>query len=825
MQKFHASKRMGLLEEISANLEFAEAKKDSLRKSILMLMVDWRDFEKHQGTTNKCLIECLDELESREKHLNSVQESVSQSSMELRLMEKSVDQKAKEVEDKEKGLICLQEKRMMELELKEKEWALKKEEVIEEFRKREMELGEEEKAVKGLIGKLEMEKNEILGMEKLVEERLREVWLKEESFEERGREIEKRVSELDHRERKIKEREKRVNFSQFGPMAVEREREIEMKEKEVSIMREDLEFKEKDLEFERVVNEKREKELDIREKQLETKKKEYEITQECFEEVHMKEKQCLLEKELLDKGNKELEKKRKEFEDTVKGVKELKMTKKQLERKKKELEMMESQLETKKKELEVTQECLKELRLAKSECHLEKELLEKGNRELELKKKELEDRITEFDLREKELELKEEKLNDKLRACVKRELEEKVMDDRAISNPSSPLFIFSVEFDGLDLHMFLNGHEMNLDSADEVFKDLQSSGDPAYLVLNAMETLNPSYLRKVGMEFGGRVAESCILLLEQLIRISPKIQSCVRTEALKLAQEWKEMIKAGNSLDVLGFLHLLASFDLASAFDMEEVMNFLDSVAQHQKTPELCRRLGVTDKMPGFIFGLTKKMLLLLAVEYVYEFNLVDKIPPVALLKKHVLHSRLVANEICNDGQSTSEAQDKAMMNEICDLKSVIKCIMDHGLQSEYSPDQLRERVVLLERRRAHLKTIMPAPSSKELPKFDANNELPVAWLKQESTKKRSHPDGAFVNEARLPPSNKSRRFAPPAEASQNGQVANCQHFHSNSVQPFSQRPGPKRYGPDVGAPPKHYRGRSFTALIHSRNHNRWRKH
>nr|XP_027107564.1 FRIGIDA-like protein 2 [Coffea arabica] len=306
---------------------------------------------------------------------------------------------------------------------------------------------------------------------------------------------------------------------------------------------------------------------------------------------------------------------------------------------------------------------------------------------------------------------------------------------------------------------------MNLESPDEVFKDLQSSGDPVYFALTAVEALYPPYLRKVDMVFEGRVASCCILLLEQLLRLSPQIQPSAKSGALKLASEWKAIIETGNVLEVLGFLYLLASFDLASAFDVKEVMNFVEIVAQNQKTPELCRLLGLTDKIPericiglmqhfegkilsvggkgqgegllkcvggclispgwssnnlggGFIIGLTKKKRYLLAFEYVYEFNLVDKIPPIALVKKHVSHSKQVAKTLCNDGQNTPEAQIKALVNEISALKSAIKSIIDRGLEREYSPNQLRQRVIQLESRRANLKTSLSAPISEELPNW-----------------------------------------------------------------------------------------------------------
>lgn len=131
------------------------------------------------------------------------------------------------------------------------------------------------------------------------------------------------------------------------------------------------------------------------------------------------------------------------------------------------------------------------------------------------------------------------------------------------------------------------------------------------------------------------------------------------------------------------------------------------------------------------------------------------------------------------------------MANEISALKSVIKSITDHGLQSEYSPDQLRERVAQLENRRSNLKTSLSAPISQELLKLDRNKELPVApkaQVKREDTRKRPRPCNAINNDVQLPPQNKSQRLAAPVEVAQNDQLADGQYF--DSVQPFSRRSG-----------------------------------
>ncbi|KAK8712950.1 hypothetical protein V6N13_148178 [Hibiscus sabdariffa] len=57
--------------------------------------------------------------------------------------------------------------------------------------------------------------------------------------------------------------------------------------------------------------------------------------------------------------------------------------------------------------------------------------------------------------------------------------------------------------------------------------------------------------------------------------------------------------ESGHELEVLGFLILLASFQLVGAFDTDELVNFLEFFAQHIQTPELFKVLGLGDKTTG----------------------------------------------------------------------------------------------------------------------------------------------------------------------------------------------------------------------------------
>ena len=75
----------------------------------------------------------------------------------------------------------------------------------------------------------------------------------------------------------------------------------------------------------------------------------------------------------------------------------------------------------------------------------------------------------------------------------------------------------------------------------------------------------------------------------------------MKQEAMRLAMEWrvKMRVDTQHSLEVLGFLQLLASYGLASAFDADELILYLEKVAEHEQLPGLCQILGFDNKVPG----------------------------------------------------------------------------------------------------------------------------------------------------------------------------------------------------------------------------------
>ncbi|XP_009779774.1 FRIGIDA-like protein 5 isoform X1 [Nicotiana sylvestris] len=318
---------------------------------------------------------------------------------------------------------------------------------------------------------------------------------------------------------------------------------------------------------------------------------------------------------------------------------------------------------------------------------------------------ELESREKHFEDRCKELGEKEKQLNAIPNAHIKSEPAEEVALDRVnaiVGNSTVTSFV--VIMDGKSLQIFLNEHEKVLDlMSDEVFKALQMSPDPAQLVLDAMEGFYPPHLRKGETEFEGSVARrSCILLLEQLIRVSPDIQDFVRGVARNIARDWRVKMKVtkGNQHEILGFLYLLAAYNLVSSFKVDYLMILLEIVAKHDKFAELCGSLGMKQNLPGFVQNLLTQRQHLEAIRYAYAFELVDQFPPTAILKNYVEYVERNYMNVCQKETCSFEEKIEAIEQQVASIRAVIRCILNYKLQFKYPIEHLEECIEVLTRQK-----------------------------------------------------------------------------------------------------------------------------
>ena len=227
--------------------------------------------------------------------------------------------------------------------------------------------------------------------------------------------------------------------------------------------------------------------------------------------------------------------------------------------------------------------------------------------EVELKEKRVDERVRDLQTREKmfEMKLKQHDLHAANDVKVKTEpLGECDDGDEMLVDPSYADIKINVTMDGSALQTFLNGrvndHEI---LRDEIIAGLRLSSDPAKLVLDAILGFYPDELKNGDVGFDLVVVrKSCILLLEQLIKMKPHIKPRVRDRALRVAIQWKGKMKIGDidhCLEVVGFLQLVATYGLTCSFDKDELLLLFEGCTCHDQAPELCRSLGLTDDIHG----------------------------------------------------------------------------------------------------------------------------------------------------------------------------------------------------------------------------------
>ncbi|KAF7831306.1 FRIGIDA-like protein 1 [Senna tora] len=238
---------------------------------------------------------------------------------------------------------------------------------------------------------------------------------------------------------------------------------------------------------------------------------------------------------------------------------------------------------------------------------------------------------------------------------------------------------------------------------------LRCAPDPAAMVLDSLDGFfEVNELKDVELR---KLRRGCITLLEQLRVISPNIGFKVREQAKKLAVEWKGrlMAEGAKTMEALGFLHFVAAYGLVSEASMDELVDFTAMAANCEEVPELCRVIGLVDKIPDLVQKLVDKGKHVMAVKYVFEFNLNDKIPPVPILKACVDEANKLAKRLSQEGKPLSEVTAR----EIHALKTVIKVIVSHKLESEYPPASLEQRMELLKKQMSNRKRPGPASLTK----------------------------------------------------------------------------------------------------------------
>ncbi|KAM5561425.1 hypothetical protein ABKV19_022162 [Rosa sericea] len=720
------------MEKIASDLKVSELKQRSLGKayetlhsqasSLLVLTVQWKDLQEHFNSTRNAIRTRFEELQEREKQLEAKESNLKwemeSKKDELFGVEKLIDEKVQEVIEIKRSIqkhseeIEREEKRVLEVQKlvidKERECSLIERRIQERAKK----LSWVERRTEEKLNEVESKEKELKKYHEDAKLKVEQLSVIDGAIVERDEIIESKEEILSWIEKSIEEKSK---------LADSKEEEMRVIQRSLNVYRDSIKSKESD--------------LDAILESIEGKKKEFDV----------KEEQIKTLQRLIEGNEKELKLKEEKLKEETLKVKEYSLRNRQMEEWSCKLEFKEREVELKEKQIE-------------SKMEEFKKWVEERGKDLNSLSSELKVKECQLKQEAKELEFRKKQCGVVAQVNIG-PLEKTPANNAIVSSSASDQSNINIT-DGTSLQLFVYEHMKRNDSITKKISSFlqQKSSEPAKLVLDAMQGFYTSNLTVENKEFDlVLIRRTCILLLEELKSVSPQTDPEVTEEAMKLASDWKVKMKVGseNWLEILGFLRLVTTYGLTSAYNEEELQSLLDIVAQHEQATELSRALSTIDKahansnicspmkiektkspvaqneakisspnlqqaattidarnLQGFqnkqfheacdsawksiIYDLIGKKRLIEAVELIYTMKLFDKFPPVQILKEYVDNGKKCYRNRTKRNKSLDE-KDKITDQHIADLQVVIQCIKDYNLESECPPEEIESQIAVLE--------------------------------------------------------------------------------------------------------------------------------
>ncbi|KAJ9565561.1 hypothetical protein OSB04_001527 [Centaurea solstitialis] len=193
------------------------------------------------------------------------------------------------------------------------------------------------------------------------------------------------------------------------------------------------------------------------------------------------------------------------------------------------------------------------------------------------------------------------------------------------------------------------------------------------------------------------------------------VATSVKERARKVLEVWKGVLGGGEGSGGVGsgeatmFLQMVIGFGLKSEFDEEFLKQLVMEFAGRREMAKLAVALGFGDKMKDMIEELVKTGKEIEAVYFASEAGLTDQFSPVPLLKSSIKNFKKYPSK------DISSMDD--INNELSVIRTIMKCIEDHKLESHFTGDNLQKRVNELEKIKSERKrsgsTSTSKPSSK----------------------------------------------------------------------------------------------------------------
>lgn len=269
---------------------------------------------------------------------------------------------------------------------------------------------------------------------------------------------------------------------------------------------------------------------------------------------------------------------------------------------------------------------------------------------------------------------------------------------------------YCVKMDSLGFWEFVASRKKEMDlMRSQIPSALAECADPARFVLEAISGVFPVDKRPLCVN---DLSWACVLILESLIPVMVDpilgnsrvlVTPSVKKSAKDIAEMWKESLDQRGGIenvkapDVHTFFQHLVTFGIVKDEDLDLYRKLVVGSAWRKQMPKLAVSLGLGDKMPDMIEELISRGQQVDAVHFTHEVGLVDRFPPVCLLKAFLKDAKKAAIAILEDSNNSSRAH-LAARKEQSALKAVIKCIEEYKLETEFPPENLKKRLEQLEK-------------------------------------------------------------------------------------------------------------------------------
>lgn len=288
-------------------------------------------------------------------------------------------------------------------------------------------------------------------------------------------------------------------------------------------------------------------------------------------------------------------------------------------------------------------------------------------------------------------------------------------------------FCLKMDFEGFWRFVTVRKKELDAMRA-QIPVALAECVDPAKFALEAISEVFPVDKRVDKSERSNDLGWACVLVLESLIPVvvDPVIGKSrllvtrsVKERAKKIAETWKASLDQRGGIenvktpDVHTFLQHLVTFGIVRKDDVDLYRKLVVGSAWRKTMPKLAVSLGLGDKMSDMIEELISRKQQLDAVHFTYEVGLVDKFPPVPLLKAYLKDAKKTANSVMEDHSNSGRASHLAGRKEQSALRAVIKCIEEYKLEAEFPPENLKKRLEQLEKVKTEKKKPAAVPANK----------------------------------------------------------------------------------------------------------------